>query len=72
MASWNEILTPEQIDEQFALTAAIDPGFALKSRAFWEMQNAADLRSLRAGAWTANDRDAYQMAGSYLANNFGQ
>lgn len=67
MSQWTEILSAEQLAASYATTAKIDPAFASRSKAFWETQSVAALRGLRAGAWTANDPEGYQMARSYLA-----
>lgn len=67
MSQWSEILSAEQIEAKYAATAKLDARFAARSKAFWQIQSVNSLRSLMAGAWTANDPEGYQMARSYLA-----
>lgn len=67
MSQWSEILSAEQLEAKYAATAKLDPRFAQKSKAFWEIQSVNSLRAHMAGAWTANDAEGYQMARSYLA-----
>lgn len=64
---WTDILSADQIAALYALTATLDARFAASEREFWESRTAAELRSLKAGAWDANDSTTYQMARSYLA-----
>lgn len=64
---WNHIFTKAELEARYALTQRLDPAFAARERAFWESCPAHRLASLAAGAWTANDRDTYQMARSYAA-----
>lgn len=66
MSQWTEILSPAQLDEHYARTAALDPVFARKQRAFYESRGDEQLRAIAAGAWQANDADTYQLARSYL------
>jgi hypothetical protein len=67
MCKWNSVLTTEQMEAQYALTASIDPSFARADRQFWESRTAPQLRALKAGAWDACEPDTYQRAASYLA-----
>lgn len=64
---WTDILSAEQIAAYHARTAELDRGFAARDKAFWEGRTAAQLSSLRAGAWDANDSTTYQLARSYIA-----
>lgn len=67
MSQWSEILSAEQLAERTALTAKLDPTFARRQHEFYSTQPANRLRSLQAGAFTANDAEGYQLARSYLA-----
>jgi hypothetical protein len=65
--AWTDILTPAQLAANYALTATLDPVFAIQEKEFWESRSVAQLHSIRYGAWYANDNHGYQMARSYLA-----
>lgn len=59
-------LTVPEIAAWHAATAKLDPGFAYRQAEFYEGRTAAQLRSLAAGAWDANNYDGYILARSYL------
>jgi hypothetical protein len=61
------ILSPADIAAQHALTMRLDPAFARTSLAWWQGRTESQLRSLRSGAWFANDGETFQLASSYLA-----
>ena len=67
MSQWSHILTAAELDEQFALTARLDPSFARQQREWYEARTVQELRSHMNGAWNANDSDGYQLARSFIA-----
>lgn len=67
MSQWSHILTAAELDEQFALTASLDPSFARQQREWYETRTIAQLKGAAAGAWTANEPDGYQLARSFIA-----
>lgn len=67
MSKWVDILTVEELDALYALTAKIDPSFARQDREWWESRSIAQLSALKHQAWLTNDADQFQRAGSYLA-----
>lgn len=64
---WSTIYDADALQARFALTESLDKPFADQERKFYETRTDADLRCMAAGAWDANDSDAYVMANSYLA-----
>lgn len=67
MSRWTEILTADQIDAQFAQTAALDPRFAREQRKFYETRTAIECGALAHQAWLCCDADAFQIASSFAA-----
>ncbi len=67
MSQWSHILSASELDSFHALTASLDPAFADSERAFYLSRTKAQLGSLAAGAWYANEPTGYQLARSYLA-----
>jgi hypothetical protein len=63
---WNSTLTAAQLEIFYAVKAKLDPAFARRDRAFWNTRTKSQLKSLKAGAWEANDATVYQMANTYL------
>ncbi len=64
---WTDILSYEQIQANYALTAKLDPAFVTRQISFWSSRSIRQLETLKAQAWYANDAEQYQMARSYLA-----
>lgn len=67
MSQWSHILTADELDARFALTASLDARFARSQREWYETRTVNELRSAMNGAWNANDSDGYQLARSFLA-----
>jgi len=63
--NWNTILTAADLDAFHR--NGHDLAFASRERAFYQSRTAAQLASLAAQAWNANERTAYVLARSYAA-----
>lgn len=66
-SKWVDILTPQQLNAQYDLTASIDPRFAKVDREWWESRTEQQLRCEKAYAWNCASGDSYQRAASYLS-----
>lgn len=66
VSPWASFLSIEQIEARRAVTARIDPGFASRDRAWWDARTDAELHTIAAGAWDANEAERYQLARSLL------
>ena len=64
---WNTILTAQELDAQYALTASLDPRFAREQRAFYEGRTLNQLRVHATQAWDCCEPTAYQLARSHAA-----
>lgn len=64
---WNTILTTQELDVHYALTASIDPRFAREECAFYESRTLNQLKALAAQAWDCCEPGGYQIARSYAA-----
>jgi len=67
MSQWSKILSPAEIEASHARTAALDPAFAARDRAFYQSRTINELRALAVGSWNCNNATGYQMAQSYGA-----
>jgi hypothetical protein len=67
MSDWHHIKSRTELEASWKLTASLDPAFANSERDFWESRTVAQLESLRAGAYRANDVTGYSLARAYLA-----
>ena len=68
MASkFHHIMSRDELNARFAMTASLDPAFATRERRFYETRTEAELRAIAAQAWNCNDASNYRMAKSYLA-----
>lgn len=64
--NWATILTRSGLEYYWKRCAERDPGFERKARSWWESRTPAELRGRLAGAWDANEMDAYVLARSYI------
>ena len=62
---WNTILTAQELDAHYAITASLDPRFAREQRAFYEGRTLNQLRVHATQAWDCCEPTSYQMARSY-------
>lgn len=67
MAGWSRILSPSELEDNFAVVAQINRSFAFKTQAFYETRTPEQLTDLMIEAWSASDDRGYQIARSYLA-----
>lgn len=72
MIDWYTILTREQIAAHYARMASLDPRMARQTREWYESRTFVQLRTIRAQAWTANDRETFCLANSYMEHHCDQ
>lgn len=70
--NWATIFTPEQIARHWAEMAEHWPTMARDCRAWWESRTVPELHGRLAGAWYANEMEAYVLARSYIARRNAQ
>ena len=68
---WNTILTAQELDAHYALTASLDPRFAREQRTFYEGRTLNQLRFHATQAWDCCEPTAYQLARSHAASHEG-
>ena len=65
--NWATILTSQEIQSHWDVMASHWPGEARKARSWWESRTLPQLHGRLAGAWDANELEAYVLARSYIA-----
>ncbi len=70
-SQWVKVMTAQEIDDFYALTASLDPTFAQRQRAFYEGRTLDQLNAHAAQAWNCCDPTGYMLARSHAAAKGG-
>lgn len=64
---WSKLLSKEEIEARFALTASLDPRFAAQERTFYETRTVRQLEYIAAQSWATNEGEYFQLTKSLIA-----